>query len=117
MTESGLVINASRLRLSLAGIVISLGFASIALYMGSTILYPLLQINEFAGKALHNGLLNALMGRYIGYIPLLIFGIISVAAGNWFWYTKKEISNTVIAAMSMLLIMVFVVLILKIIVV
>lgn len=113
MIESQHVIHRSRLRLSLAGMVVSIGFASITLYMGSTIFYPLLQLDEFAAKALHNGMLDVLMSRYIGYLPLIVFGSISVITGNWFWYTKKETSNIVIVIISALFFITFVVLIVK----
>ena len=42
-------------------------------------------------------ILEILLGRYLGNIPLMIFGIISVVVGNWFLNTSKHIVNSVLA--------------------
>lgn len=107
------ILHGHRVRVLLSVILTVLGFSSIALYMGSTIFYPLLQFDEFFSLALHNDIQELLLDRYVGYLPSMIFGIISVIAGNWLWFTKKEIDNSLLAMISMVLFTVFVILMLK----
>ncbi|MGH9878367.1 MAG: hypothetical protein ACRD5H_12085 [Nitrososphaerales archaeon] len=83
-------------RKSLAIVMIFLGFTSIALYMGSTILYPVLDFSGFMGLSMRDGINQALIGRLVGYLPLLIYGGLPVIAGNWLLYNKKEVENMVV---------------------
>lgn len=101
------------LRVSLAALLILLGFVSITLYMGSTIFYPMFHFNEFVGQALHDGIKEVLVSKYAGYLPIMIFGIAAVIAGNWLWYSKKEIDNTILIMTAIPFFTMFVVLILK----
>ncbi len=86
-------------RKSLAILLIFLGFTSITLYLGSTLLYPLLDFQGFLGLSSREGINKALIDRYVGYIPLLIYGALPVIAGNWLLYNKKQVDNTVLATL------------------
>ncbi len=103
-----------RLQPLLAAALILAGFVAVTLYMASTILYPLLQFGEFVGLALHNNIMQLLLGRYVGYLPLMVFGIVSVTVGNLLWFTKKEIDHSILAMISMLIFTTFAILMLKI---
>ncbi|MFY3739591.1 MAG: hypothetical protein HMLIMOIP_000010 [Candidatus Nitrosomirales archaeon] len=85
-------------RKSLSIVLVFLGFASITLYLGSTLLYPLLDFQGFLGLSAREGINKALIDRYVGYLPLLIFGALPVIAGNWL-YAKKQVDNTVLATL------------------
>ena len=87
-------------RKSLAIVLIFLGFTSIVLYLGSTLFYPLLDYSGFMGLSMREGINQVLIGRYVGYLPLLIFGALPVIAGNWLLYTKKQVDNTVVVTLS-----------------
>ena len=93
--------------------LIFVGFTSLMLYMGSTIMYPLLQFDKFVTLALHNDAKQLLADRYVGYLPIFIFGIISVIAGNWLWYSKKKIDSSGIAMISMPVFILFAILMMK----
>ena len=84
---------------SLAIVMIFLGFTSIVLYLGSTLLYPVLDYSGFMGLSMRDGINQALIGRYVGYLPLLIFGTLPVIAGNWLLYAKKQVDNTVVVTL------------------
>ncbi len=88
-----------KLRKSLSVVLIFLGFTSIVLYLGSTLLYPILDYSGFLGLSMREGINQALIGRYVGYLPLLVFGALPVIAGNWLLYTKKQVDNTVLATL------------------
>ncbi len=97
------IIHSHRAKLAVGIILISIGFASMSLYMLSTIFHPLVGFNEVFGKAMGNLIESEsdtqeiLLGRYLGNMPLMIFGIISVVVGNWFRNTSKHIVNSVLA--------------------
>ncbi|MGH9923221.1 MAG: hypothetical protein ACRD38_10750 [Nitrososphaerales archaeon] len=86
-------------RKSLAIVMIFLGFTSIVLYMGSTLLYPVLDFSGFMGLSMRDGINQALIGRFVGYLPLLIYGALPVIAGNWLLYTKKQVENMVVVTL------------------
>ena len=89
-----------KLRKSLSVVLIFLGFTSIVLYLGSTLLYPLLDYSGFFSQSMRDGINQALIARYVGYLPLLIFGALPVIAGNYLLYTKKQVDNTVVVTLS-----------------
>lgn len=99
--------------ISLSIVLIVLGFASIALYMGSTIFYPLLDYDGFVGLSMREGINQALIGRYVGYLPLLIFGALPVIVGNWLLYAKKQVDATVVVTIFMALFVSFLIMILQ----
>ena len=107
-------VQSKSLKTRLGIMLIVIGFSSITLYMGSTIFYPMVNFSEFVGLALHSSIQQVLLNRYVGYIPFMTFGVLSVMAGSWFCYTRKEIDNTILAMISMPLLTVFTILILKI---
>ena len=86
-------------RKSLAIVMIFLGFTSITLYLGSTLLYPVIDFSGFMGLSMREGINQALIGRYVGYLPLLVFGALPVVAGNWLLYSKKEVDNMVVVTL------------------
>src|SRR5574341_383178 len=86
-------------RKSLAIVMIFLGFTSIVLFLGSTLLYPVLDFSGFMGLSMREGINQALIGRYVGYLPLLIFGALPVIAGNWLLYSKQHVDNTVVVTL------------------
>ena len=98
---------------SLSIVLIVLGFASIVLYMGSTIFYPLLDYDGFVGLSMREGINQALIGRYVGYLPLLIFGALPVIVGNWLLYAKKQVDATVVVTIFMALFVSFLIMILQ----
>ena len=98
---------------SLSIVLIVLGFASIVLYMGSTIFYPLLDYDGFVGLSMREGINQALIGRYVGYLPLLIFGGLPVIVGNWLLYAKKQVDATVVVTIFMALFVSFLIMILQ----
>ena len=104
------ILHGHRARVLLSVTLTLLGFSSIVLYMGSTIFYPLLQFDDFFRVALHNDMQQLLLDRYVGYLPSMIFGIISVIAGNWLWFTRKEIDNSLLVMIAVVLFTVFVIL-------
>lgn len=84
---------------SLAIVMIFMGFTSIVLFMGSTLLYPVLDFSGFMGLSMRDGINQALIGRYVGYLPLLIYGALPVIAGNWLLYAKKQVENTAVVTL------------------
>jgi hypothetical protein len=88
-----------KLRKSLSIALIFLGFTSIVLYMGSTLFYPVIDFSGFMGLSMREGINQALIGRYVGYLPLLIFGALPVIAGNYLLYAKKQIDNSVVVTL------------------
>lgn len=100
-----------KLRKSLAAVLIAMGFTSVMLFMGLTLLYPLLDFSGFMGLSMRDGINQAIMGRYVGYFPLVVFGALPVIAGNWLLYTKKEPENTLVVTLFIGLLIGFVILI------
>ncbi len=98
-------------RKSLAIALIFMGFTSIVLYLGSTLLYPVLDFSGFMGLSMREGINQALIGRYVGYLPLLIFGALPVIAGNYLLYAKKQVDNTVVVTLFIGLLIGFVIVI------
>ncbi len=107
------VVHSHRLRISLASLLIIVGFTSIVLYLGSTILYPLLQFDEFVGQALHGNMQKVLADRYVGYLPLVLFGVITVIVGNWLWFSKKDVDNGGFAMTLFAFLTIFVIIMLR----
>lgn len=96
--NENVILENHKLRKLLSILLVFLGFASITLYLGSTLLYPLLDFQGFLGLSAREGINKALIDRYVGYLPLLIFGALPVIAGNWL-YAKKQVDNTVVATL------------------
>jgi len=90
--------------------MVALGFGTITFYFVLTIFYPLVELDAFMGQAVHkeDEMQRMLVGRYIDYLPLMIFGTTSVIAGNWFRQTKKEVDNAVLGMAVTVLVMSFV---------
>ncbi|MGH9922745.1 MAG: hypothetical protein ACRD38_08340, partial [Nitrososphaerales archaeon] len=53
----------------------------------------------FMGLSMREGINQALIGRFVGYLPLLIYGALPVIAGNWLLYTKKQVENMVVVTL------------------
>ena len=95
------------LRLLVGGMLIFQGLASVAFYMGSTIYFPLLHVSEVLSL---NIAPQQLSKNYIGYLPHLIFGVISTFIGNWFWFSKKPVNKTVLLMSAAILFAAYIIL-------
>ena len=108
------IIHSNRVKVVMGLMLISLGFIGISVYMMSTIFYPLSEFNNIFGNTLRNGveketdLKETLVGRYIGHLPVLILGMVSVIVGNWFRTTRREIGLPVVMMVVMVFIIAFV---------
>ncbi len=108
------IIHSNRVKVVMGLMLISLGFIGISVYMMSTIFYPLSEFNNIFGNTLRNGVENekdlkeTLVGRYIGHLPVLILGMVSVIVGNWFRTTRREIGLPVVMMVVMVFIIAFV---------